>query len=683
MFAVSEEYKDIIGENIPWRKLGYSTFDDFVKKNRQLFRIDIKGDGSVWVHAVPTEETQHIRNMVSMQKYKKRASTKPKPARRPLNTQRWSPPTPTMPIVGFNSTQAQSGRQPGNNKSHSSNSISHMAGNRISGVQYNRRFPQSGGSGRFSGGGHSSSSPIGKAEYPRPFPGQAQKLRVPTMGYSTNQNNQHNVRASKQMPGMVQHGNSNRRNINSMSNNANMNMNSMTNKQNQPSNRLTNGNHTVVKSFPANYNVNNVSRNNNNVSHNSKTNYEQYKPLLQEYFDKNNLGELEYKTASLESKVSGPSGNQNGKNFKTSKSMKRYISTVKVNEKNYQTFPQDFATSEAAEEAAAKLACIQLNVSKATLLEESGSNDKNDKGAIHNIKNLSSIENASNSTSRSDDTDFGEWIPPTNDKKENALTGLNAVKEIDMIKYIDRIIQLVGARSNGVWSTQIDVEYSQIFHDTLPDKWPDEIERMEYGQKRLRVDRPIPGRCIILPNLEFNVAVTSSDLPIGNQNKLNPDKASNSISKDIIQENLHVTTIKPLSSVKTPLSSISTTLPPPKKDLSNLYNIPPPLITSAANSTLKAAHGGNAKVQQKPPSLRMPDEELWDVYVTHVHSTMNVCLRLLGDGYSARFDDLVTNMELHYFNADAMPSVFSPTVGKLYAAKVDGEWHRVEVTNVC
>ena len=61
---------------------------------------------------------------------------------------------------------------------------------------------------------------------------------------------------------------------------------------------------------------------------------------------------------------------------------------------------------------------------------------------------------------------------------------------------------------------------------------------------------------------------------------------------------------------------------------------------------------------------------------------MNVCLRLLGDEYSARFDDLVTNMELHYFNADKMPSVFNPTVGKLYAAKVDGEWHRIEVTGV-
>ena len=42
----------------------------------------------------------------------------------------------------------------------------------------------------------------------------------------------------------------------------------------------------------------------------------------------------------------------------------------------------------------------------------------------------------------------------------------------------------------------------------------------------------------------------------------------------------------------------------------------------------------------------------------------------------------VPQMGSNYFNADTMPSVLVPTVGKLYAAKVDGEWHRVEVTNV-
>ena len=121
--------------------------------------------------------------------------------------------------------------------------------------------------------------------------------------------------------------------------------------------------------------------------------------------------------------------------------------------------------------------------------------------------------------------------------------------------------------------------------------------------------------------------------------------------------------------VKAPTSIVDKSASYPKTPLEvNTKSVPSP--------------GYDIQKQNKPPSLLMPEEELWDVYVTHVHSTMNVCLRLLGDEYSAKFDDLVTNMELHYFNADTMPSVLVPTVGKLYAAKVDGEWHRVEVTNV-
>ena len=68
---------------------------------------------------------------------------------------------------------------------------------------------------------------------------------------------------------------------------------------------------------------------------------------------------------------------------------------------------------------------------------------------------------------------------------------------------VDRIVSLVGTRTNGVWSTQIDVEYERKFKgEKLPDKWPDKIESSCYGKLKLRVDRPIPDRCIILPNLQ-------------------------------------------------------------------------------------------------------------------------------------------------------------------------------------
>lgn len=64
------EYKSLIGENIPWDKMGYRTLYEFVHQNRQLFRVEFREEGS-WVHAVATEETQHIKDMVSQQKSKR------------------------------------------------------------------------------------------------------------------------------------------------------------------------------------------------------------------------------------------------------------------------------------------------------------------------------------------------------------------------------------------------------------------------------------------------------------------------------------------------------------------------------------------------------------------------------------------------------------------------------------
>ena len=673
-FLFSGEYRDIIGENIPWQKLGYQTFDDFVNRNPQLCRLEVKGDGTVWVHAVPNAETQHIRNLVSMQKNKKRASAKPKPARRPLNTQKWSPPT-TTPMNGVGSGQSQSGWSLSSNKSNNSLGGSQVAPNRMSGVQYNRRYPQSGGSGRFAGGGYSPST-SGKGDNTRTFPGHTQKLRNPNMGYNNIQNTQYNVRPPKQQFGTGQQhvvNNSNRRTTSSIGGNNITSNNNMPNRQGTSSNKTVHGNQIGIKSFPTSYSANNGSRNNNNsLQTNSKTNNEQYKPLIQEYFHKHALGPLEYKTATFETKVSGPGGSQGAKNFKMSKLMKRYISTVKVHEKNYQTFPEDFGTSEAAEEAAAKLACIQLNINKTTLsMTECNINDKKSKGTNNEQKQPSS-ESTTISNHASSDTDFGEWFSPTDANNGTAIKGPNDIDELDMVKFIDRIIELVGKRSNGVWSTQIDVEYSKTFHDILPDKWPDKIENIEYGKKRLRVDRPIPGRCIILPNLEYNPSEGTSEIAVDVKQIRDQAESSDLPSKQMHEQNRHVPGINASVSVTTM-----------KTDLSKFSDVPPEAILAKVSSESVHVSGNHAKSQIKPPGLQIPEEELWDVYITHVHSTMNVCLRLLGDEYSTRFDDLVTNMELHYFNADTLPSVSSPTVGKLYAAKVDSEWHRVEITSVC
>ena len=629
-------------------------------------QVEVRGDGHIWVHGVPTEETQHISNMVSMQKYKKRASDKPKPARKPLHSEKWSPPT-TVNFTALKTSQLQTGKHSGNTRPGNGINNTHGCSSRISGAQYNRRYPQSGGSGRFAGGGQSSPA-FKKQEQTRPPSTQAQTLRIPNMSYNNNQNNQH-VRVPKQQSLLVQngHNNSNRRNAPTGNGNTNFTISSMPYRQGPISNSL---NQNGGRNPNVNYDMSTSSRN----DHMPKLTHDQYKVLLQEYFNKQNFGAIEFKTAMMESKVS--SSIQGTKNYKSSKPMKRYISTVKVNGKNYQTFPEDFATSEAAEEAAAKLACIQLNIDESTVFSEGDTTNKHVEVMAEDTKEMGS---ATRSPLRPNDTDFGEWISPANDHKTNSQNDLNETNENNMHKYVDRILQLVGARTNGVWSTQIDIEYSQSFDDKLPDKWPDKIEKLEYGQMRLRVDRPIPGRCIILPNLEYKLPEISKDsdhviqtYSTGNNSKLTspenvPEKVPTSIRNT--SSSLHQNLNPAISPSLTPSPAIKSTA-------QNLHETKVACEGPSPGSIL------SSKSQTKPPTLEVPDDELWDVYVTHVHSTMNVCLRLLGDEYSARFDDLVTNMELHYFNTDKMPSVFNPTVGKLYAAKVDGEWHRIEVTGV-
>ena len=599
-----------------------------------------------------------------MQKYKKRASDKPKPARKPLHAEKWSPPT-TVNFTALKTTPLQTGKHSGNTRSGNGINSTHGSSSRISGAQYNRRYPQSGGSGRFAGGGQSSPA-IKKHEQTRPPSSQAQTLRIPNMSYNNNQNNQH-VRVPKQQSTLMQNGhiNSNRRNAPTSNGNVNFNMSNMPYRQGPISNSLNGSRNSNV-----NYDMSTSSRN----DHMPKLTHDQYKVLLQEYFNKQNLGVIEFKTAMMESKVS--SSIQGTKNYKSSKPMKRYISTVKVNGKNYQTFPEDFATSEAAEEAAAKLACIQLNINESTVFSDGDTTNKHVQVMTEDTTKFDSV---TKSPLRPNDTDFGEWISPANDHKTNSQNDLNDTNENNMHKYVDRILKLVGARTNGVWSTQIDKEYSQGFDDKLPDKWPDKIEKLEYGQMRLRVDRPIPGRCIILPNLEYKLPEISKDSDHVIQT-YSTGKNSKSTSPENVPEkgptSMRNTSSSPIQNLNLDISTSLTPSPEIKSTAQNL------LATKVACERPSPGSILNSTIQTKPPALELPDEELWDVYVTHVHSTMNVCLRLLGDEYSARFDDLVTNMELHYFNTDKMPSVFNPTVGKLYAAKVDGEWHRIEVTGV-
>lgn len=212
--------------------------------------------------------------------------------------------------------------------------------------------------------------------------------------------------------------------------------------------------------------------------------------------------------------------------------------------------------------------------------------------------------------------------------------------------YVDRIFELVGNRTNGVWSTQIDVEYKRKYQKSLPDKWPSKIESSKEGSLKLRVDEPINGRYIIYPII-------------------------NNETEEVVKGTTGEPVV-PVSSSSKPVNNVAT-----ENNEQTSSN------TSVKNSNLEPI----MKQKSRPPKLKLPEDANWDVYITCVHSTMNVCLRILGDSYSNEFDAMVTEMELKYYESAEVPLdksllINQPEVGGLYAAKVDGDWHRVEVTHV-
>jgi hypothetical protein len=62
-----------------------------------------------------------------------------------------------------------------------------------------------------------------------------------------------------------------------------------------------------------------------------------------------------------------------------------------------------------------------------------------------------------------------------------------------------------------------------------------------------------------------------------------------------------------------------------------------------------------------------------------LRSTTHVCLRLIGEEYSEKFEELSSGMDLHYYDKSAIPGLQEPDIGKIYAAQVSSDWHRVKV----
>ena len=126
-----------------------------------------------------------------------------------------------------------------------------------------------------------------------------------------------------------------------------------------------------------------------------------------------------------------------------SKGKEKYMATVTVEGEQFKTYPQTFNTQLEAEEALAHIIVKKLGI-------------------------------------RGSDGDT------------------NTVQETqDTTVFADRVVELIGERHNGVWSTQIEKQYQDKFGEKLPSLWFQEVEAIN----RIRVDCPIPGsgRYIVFP----------------------------------------------------------------------------------------------------------------------------------------------------------------------------------------
>ena len=60
LLLFSGEYRNLVGENIPYRNLGYGALQDFLEDSKAVCKVAYAQDGSAIVRGVGSDETSHI-----------------------------------------------------------------------------------------------------------------------------------------------------------------------------------------------------------------------------------------------------------------------------------------------------------------------------------------------------------------------------------------------------------------------------------------------------------------------------------------------------------------------------------------------------------------------------------------------------------------------------------------------
>ena len=80
--ALYEDYRFVIGEQLPYSRFGYKTLVSFIKTMPDVVSIRVR-DGNTLLYAVPDNNTQHLSRLVSRQRSSRSAAyTQPPPRRK-------------------------------------------------------------------------------------------------------------------------------------------------------------------------------------------------------------------------------------------------------------------------------------------------------------------------------------------------------------------------------------------------------------------------------------------------------------------------------------------------------------------------------------------------------------------------------------------------------------------------
>lgn len=163
----------------------------------------------------------------------------------------------------------------------------------------------------------------------------------------------------------------------------------------------------------------------------------------------------------------------------------------------------------------------------------------------------------------------------------------------------------------------------------------------------------IYSRFIITPNSAYTASSSAAAAPAVESTN------SNSAAPAATTSSLSTPSVKPSSASRPP---------PPPAAAANASKVPPPPPTTTATTANPSKSKTSSPLNSLPP-ISLPQDNQWNVYITSINSTTNVFLRLLGDEYSQKFDNLATDMELFYFHDTKMEPVSQPEVKQRHSAE--------------